>query len=91
MKSVQEPVKIDTFSHEQPYWAPSEFHDDPKVNAVLNVAAQISVLASATSELLYGLKYGKDTGMSIAEAIEVAAKNAAETVAVAITNSAEER
>lgn len=91
MKSPQEHVKVNTFNHEQRYWAPNSFHDDPMVNAVLNVAAQTSVLASATNELLYGLKYGKETGMSIAEAIEVGAKNAGETIAVAITNAAEQR
>jgi|KBSSwiStaDraftv2_1062776.scaffolds.fasta_scaffold00132_80 hypothetical protein len=58
-------------------WEPAELHDDPMVNAVLNVAAQLAALAGATNELLYGLKYSKDTGMSIAEAIEVAGNNIA--------------
>lgn len=59
------------------HWEPTAFHRDPMVNAVLNVAAQLASLANATNGLLYGLKYGKFEGMSIAEAIEVASKNVA--------------
>jgi hypothetical protein len=62
-----EDVDVHTFHHEQHKWSPSKFHDDAMVNAVLNVAAQLSVLASATNRLLYGLKYGKNEGLSVAE------------------------
>ena len=54
---------------------PEDFCDDPMANAIMNVAAQISALARATNGLLYGLKYSKGDGMSVAEAIEVAGKN----------------
>lgn len=59
------------------YWSPTRFHSDPMVNAVLNVAAQLAVLANATNGLLYGLKYSKSEGMSLAESIEVAGKSVA--------------
>lgn len=72
-----EDVDVRTFHHEQHTWSPSKFHDDPMVNAVLNVAAQLSVLASATNGLLYGLKFGKKEGLSVAEALEAASKNVA--------------
>jgi hypothetical protein len=54
------------------HWSPGDYVDDPLANAVLNVARQIGELAAATNGLLYGLKYGKQEGMSIAEATEVA-------------------
>ncbi len=53
-------------------WEPESHHKDPMVNAVLNMAEQISRLADATNGLLYGLKYSKENGMSIAESIEKA-------------------
>lgn len=60
------------------HWEPAALSSDPMVNAVLNVAAQLASLAKATSGLLYGLKYSKNDGMSIAEAMEVASKNISE-------------
>lgn len=33
-------------------WEPEDFHKDPMVNAVLNVAAQLSAIARATDNLL---------------------------------------
>jgi microcystin degradation protein MlrC len=85
----KEDVDVCTFQHEQQTWSPSKFHKDPMVNAVLNVAAQLSVLASATNGLLYGLKYGKKEGLSVAEALEAASKNVAhglESVAESLAN-----
>jgi len=61
-------------------WEPEEYADDPKVNAMLNIAAGIFALARATDGLLYALKYSKGEGMSVAEAIEVGAKNIAEAI-----------
>jgi hypothetical protein len=55
-------------------WKPESYNADPTVNAMLNIAAGLHAQAAATRELLYGLKYGKDEGMSIAEAIEMHAK-----------------
>jgi hypothetical protein len=52
-------------------WKPTNFVKDPIANAILNVAAELNLLATKTGGLLYGLKYDKDSGMSIAEAIEV--------------------
>jgi hypothetical protein len=73
--STSDEVSIRTTPSDR--WEPAEFHSDPMVNAVLNVAAQLAVLANATNGLLYGLKYSKGDGMSIAEAVEVASKNIA--------------
>ena len=56
-------------------YKPTEYHKDPMVNAVLNVACQIAALAHATDGLLYGLKYSKTTGMSVAESLETGLEN----------------
>lgn len=61
-------------------WEPEEYVDDPVANAILNVAKELSALAKATNGLLYGLKYSKDNGLSIAEAIEVGAQSIASAV-----------
>jgi hypothetical protein len=61
-------------------WEPKEMHDDPNVNAMLNVAASIHACAKSLEELLYGLKYSKRDGLSVAEAIEVAGKKIAEAI-----------
>ena len=50
------------------------------VNAVLNVAEQLSELARATNSLYYAFKYNKERGTSVAEAIE----NAGEKIKDAI-------
>jgi hypothetical protein len=49
---------------------PDDYNADPTANAIMNVAAAIDRLAQAVNSLLYGLKYSKGEGMSIAEAIE---------------------
>jgi hypothetical protein len=41
------------------------------------IGAQFAAIAEATRNLLYGLKYSKERGMSVAEAIEVSAKSIA--------------
>lgn len=51
-------------------WEPGEYDADPMTNAVLNVARELAGLSAATRGLLYGMKYSKDQGTSIAEAIE---------------------
>lgn len=56
-------------------WEPESLHKDPMVNAILNVAMSLSELAEATNGLLYGLKYGKQEGLSIAEALEASGKD----------------
>lgn len=61
-------------------WEVRDLHTDPMVNAVLNVAAAIGQLARATDGLLYGLKYGKAQGVSIAEALEVGARRISSSV-----------
>lgn len=61
-------------------WEPENHHKDPMVNAILNVAEGLHDLASATSRLLYGLKYGESEGMSIAEAIEVSVEKVADAI-----------
>lgn len=78
MRHSKEPPSIGTGPRDT--WEPTKFHDDPLANAVLNVAAQLAVLARATDGLLYGLKYSKGKGMSIAEAIEVASQNVATAI-----------
>lgn len=70
MPKRREPQSIDTGPRAT--WTPTRFDDDPLANAVLNVAAQLAALARATDGLIYGLKYSKGEGKSIAEAIEVA-------------------
>lgn len=62
-------------------WEPKEHHDDPAVNAMLNIAESLSECASAIGGLLYGLKYSGEQGLSIAEAIEVSAKSVASALA----------
>ncbi len=54
-------------------WEPETYHKDPMVNALLNIAAGLNRQAEATQGLLYGLKYSGKEGLSIAEAIGVAA------------------
>jgi hypothetical protein len=66
-------------------WEPKQFHKDPMVNAVLNVAESLSRLAEATDGLLYGLKYSRAEGTSVAEAIE----NAAQKVASGLSSVSE--
>lgn len=61
-------------------WEPEEYDADPTVNAILNVAAALTKLAAAADGIIYGLKYSKDNGMSIAESIEVAGKVIAESL-----------
>lgn len=65
---------------------PDQYHADPMVNAVLNVAAALRALAQSTDGLLYGLKYSKGDGMSVAEAIEVAGKAQAEALREGLTD-----
>ncbi len=60
-------------------WEPEEYHPDPTVNALLNIASGLHSQAEATRHLLYGLKYSRGEGMSVAEAIEVGAKSIAES------------
>lgn len=59
-------------------WEPTDYDEDPMVNAMMNIAEALHRQADATNALLYGLKYGKAEGMSIAEAIEVAGRKIAE-------------
>jgi hypothetical protein len=61
-------------------WEPSDHHPNATVNAILNVAESISALASATNGLLYGLKYSREKGLSLAEAIEVSAEKVARAI-----------
>ena len=61
-------------------WQPTALHKDPTVNAILNVACSLSEVADALTELLYGLKYSRNGGLSIAEAIEVGAGKIADAV-----------
>ncbi len=77
-------------------WEPEKYHKDPMVNAVLNLAAEMSHLAEATNKLLYGLKYSETDGLSVAEAIEVAAnkinasiEGAASTIGTSIDSASE--
>lgn len=64
-------------------WEPEQYHKDPMINAVLNVAASVSELAEATDGIIYGLKYSKKEGMSIAEAIECHTKAIQENASIA--------
>ena len=65
-------------------WKPGTYHKDPTVNALLNIAASLAACASAQREILYGLKYGKDNGLSIAEAIEVAGQKTGAEIATGL-------
>lgn len=58
-------------------WEPEDYDDNPIANAIYNVAAQIADLSASVNVLLYGLKYSRQEGMSVAEAIEVAADRVA--------------
>jgi hypothetical protein len=62
-------------------WEPTEHHEDPTVNALLNIAEGLFLLAERTGDLLYGLKYSNERGMSVAEAIEVSGEKIADAVA----------
>lgn len=70
-------------------WEPGTYHEDPTVNALLNIAASLAACAAAQRELLYGLKYGKDTGLSIAEALEIAGEKAGAEIAIGLQGVAE--
>jgi predicted alpha/beta-hydrolase family hydrolase len=62
-------------------WEPETYRPgDPVANALLNIAAELNALAGATHDLLYGLKYGREQGMSIAEALEVGAGKVASAI-----------
>jgi hypothetical protein len=54
-----------------------------------NVADGLFEIARAVRSLLYGLKYGKEEGLSIAEAIEVGLRAAGEAIAIGIRDGAE--
>lgn len=71
-------------------WEPEEYDEDPTVNALLNIAHGLHRLADATNGLLYGLKYSKGEGMSIAESIESSAKHIVEG-AQAVAEAVRER
>lgn len=62
-------------------WEPVQYHKDPVVNAILNVAHSVQNLADATDGLIYGLKYGKNNGLSLAEALETGLEKVAGAVA----------
>lgn len=64
-------------------WEPEDHDADPMVNAILNVADSLSQCANGISDLLYALKYSKQTGLSVAEAIEVAARTTSSSIEVA--------
>lgn len=66
-------------------WEPGEYDADPMTNAVLNVARELAGLSAATRGLLYGMKYSKDQGTSIAEAIE----NAGTAIADAMSSTSD--
>lgn len=68
-----------------PKFEPEDFHKDPLVNALLNIAASLELQAQATDNLLYALKYSKNTGLSLAEAIE----KAGEEIGGSVRNIAE--
>jgi hypothetical protein len=70
-------------------WEPEDYDKDPMVNAVLNVAAQLADCATATRGLLYAFKYSKDTGLSVAEALEVSSQNVANGLANGLASLAE--
>ena len=59
---------------------PKQYSKDPVADALYHIAAAILQNASATNGILYALKYSKDRGLSVAEAIEVSAKTLAEAV-----------
>lgn len=71
-------------------WEPGQYHKDPAVNAILNVARSIQHLADATNGLLYGLKYSKGEGMSLAEALEMGLKDIASAVSDVASATREE-
>lgn len=68
-------------------WEPGTYHEDPTVNALLNIAASLAACAAAQRELLYG--HGKDTGLSIAEALEIAGEKAGAEIAIGLQGVAE--
>ena len=61
-------------------WEPKEYVEDPTANAQLNIAEALAGCADGLNGLLYGLKYSKGEGMSIAESIEVSGKRIAESL-----------
>ena len=71
------------------YWHHRNFHNDPVVNALLNIARELHYVGKQTGDLIYGLKYGPGCasgGRSIAEAIEVAVENAAHEISSALSD-----
>ena len=70
-------------------WEPTEHHKDPMVNAILNVAEGMSAISHSIDGLLYALKYSKGEGLSVAEAIEKASTNVAESIAIAADSIAQ--
>ena len=61
-------------------WEPGTYHEDPTVNALLNIAASLAACAAAQRELLYGLKYG---------ALEIAGEKAGAEIAIGLQGVAE--
>ena len=70
-------------------WEPRSFHKDPMVNAVLNLAREVRGVGEAVGELLYGLKYSRGEGLSVAEALEISIEKAGTNIASALTELAE--
>jgi len=71
-------------------WAPVDFHNDQQVNALLNIAAGLHQLAAATNGLLYGLKYGKEEGMSVAESVDAGLGKIADAIDTSLARIADE-
>lgn len=46
-------------------WEPGTYHEDPTVNALLNIAASLAACAAAQRELLYALKPDRDLGAGL--------------------------
>lgn len=71
---------------EMKYWEPAALHKEAQANALLNIARELHYCGAAIESLLYGLKYAKGDGMSLAEAVEVAGRaqaDATESLATA--------
>lgn len=61
-------------------YEPEDYCENEIANAIMNVAAELRFVGQSIDSLLYGLKYSKMEGMSIAEALEVGAGKIAESI-----------
>ena len=59
-------------------WQPEDYHKDPTVNALLNIADGLHMVAHQLDQLFYAFGYSKvSSSVSLSEEVHVAAKTVA--------------